>query len=119
MDFAPVQLMHDGVRDDGYFAYLNPVSGVLAHDLHDENVARLPETAASSSATDLENLIVRAGPHSVQVAGASRASPLGRRLAARLHSQRVRLPILTATKVHSTKRSTMSGRESHAIPLPR
>ena len=45
MGFAPVQLIHDGVRDDGYFAYLHPVTGVLAHDLHDENVVRLPETA--------------------------------------------------------------------------
>jgi len=44
MGFAPVQLMHNGVRDDGYFAYLHPVSGVLAHDLHDENVARLPDS---------------------------------------------------------------------------
>jgi len=33
--------MHDGVQDDGYFAYLHPVTGVLAHDLHDENVVRL------------------------------------------------------------------------------
>jgi len=41
MGFAPVQFMHDGVRDDGYFAYLHPVTGVLAHDLHDENVVRL------------------------------------------------------------------------------
>jgi hypothetical protein len=45
MGFGPVQLMHDGIRDDGYFAYLHPVTGVLAHDLHDENVVRLPETA--------------------------------------------------------------------------
>jgi hypothetical protein len=44
MGFAPVQLVHDGVLDDGYFAYLHPVTGVLAHDLHDENVVRLPET---------------------------------------------------------------------------
>ncbi len=44
MGFAPVQLMHDGVQDDGYFAYLHPVSGVLAHDLHDENVVRMPDT---------------------------------------------------------------------------
>ena len=41
MGFAPVQLMHDGVQDDGYFAYLHPVTGVLVHDLHDENVVRL------------------------------------------------------------------------------
>ncbi|PAW71383.1 MAG: hypothetical protein B9S30_00990 [Verrucomicrobiia bacterium Tous-C5FEB] len=44
MGFAPVQLIHNGVQDDGYFAYLNPVSGVLAHDLHDENVVRIPGT---------------------------------------------------------------------------
>jgi hypothetical protein len=44
MGFASVQLIHDGVRDDGYFAYLHPVTGVLAHDLHDENVVSLPET---------------------------------------------------------------------------
>ena len=42
MGFTPIQLMHDGVLDDGYFAYLHPVTGVLAHDLHDENVVRLP-----------------------------------------------------------------------------
>lgn len=44
MGFAPVQLVHDGIRDDGYFAYLHPVTGVLAHDLHDENVVRIPES---------------------------------------------------------------------------
>jgi Serine/Threonine/Tyrosine Kinase found in polyvalent proteins len=44
MGFAPIQLTHGGVLDDGYFAYLHPVTGVLAHDLHDENVVRLPET---------------------------------------------------------------------------
>jgi len=44
MGFAPVQLIHAGIRDDGYFAYLHPVTGVLAHDLHDENVVRIPET---------------------------------------------------------------------------
>ena len=38
------QLMHSGVRDDGYFAYLHPLSGVLAHDLHDENVVRMPKS---------------------------------------------------------------------------
>lgn len=41
MGFAPVQLKHDGILDDDYFAYLHPVTGVLAHDLHDENVVRL------------------------------------------------------------------------------
>lgn len=44
MGFAPVQLVHDGIRDDGYYAYLHPVTGVLAHDLHDENVVHIPET---------------------------------------------------------------------------
>lgn len=44
MGFAPIQLIHDGLLDDGYFAYLHPVTGVLVHDLHDENVVRLPET---------------------------------------------------------------------------
>lgn len=44
MGFASVQLKHDGVQDDGYFAYLHPISGVLAHDLHDENVVRLPQS---------------------------------------------------------------------------
>ena len=39
--FAPVRLYHNGVRDDGYFAYLHPVTGVLAYDLHDENVVRV------------------------------------------------------------------------------
>jgi len=46
MGFASVQLMHEGIRDDGYYAYLHPVTGVLAHDLHDENVVRIPETDA-------------------------------------------------------------------------
>lgn len=44
MGFAPVQLRHDGVADDGYHAYLHPQTGVLAHDLHDENVVRLRGT---------------------------------------------------------------------------
>ncbi len=44
MGFAPVLLLHEGIADNGYFAYLHPVTGVLAHDLHDENVVRLPET---------------------------------------------------------------------------
>lgn len=46
MGFAPVQLYYQGVIDDGYFAYLHPVTGLLAHDLHDENVVRLPESDA-------------------------------------------------------------------------
>jgi Serine/Threonine/Tyrosine Kinase found in polyvalent proteins len=44
MGFAPIQLFHDGVPDNGYFAYLHPVTGLLAHDLHDENVVRLPDS---------------------------------------------------------------------------
>ncbi len=44
MGFAPVQLFHNGIRDDGYFAYLHPLSGILAHDLHDENVVRVAGT---------------------------------------------------------------------------
>lgn len=43
MGFASIQLLHEGLLDDGYFAYLHPISGVLAHDLHDENVVRIPE----------------------------------------------------------------------------
>ncbi len=31
--------------DDVYYAYLHPVTGLLVHDLHDENVVRLPESA--------------------------------------------------------------------------
>ena len=46
MGFAPVQLYHNDVLDDGYFAYLHPITGVLAHDLHDENVVRVPESEA-------------------------------------------------------------------------
>jgi hypothetical protein len=45
MGFTPVLLLHEGAADNGYYAYLNPVTGVLAHDLHDENVVRLPGTA--------------------------------------------------------------------------
>jgi hypothetical protein len=41
--FAPVHLFHNGVQDDGYFAYLHPITGVLAHDIHDENVVRIPQ----------------------------------------------------------------------------
>jgi hypothetical protein len=44
MGFAPVELLYDGVADSGYHAYLHPVTGVLAHDLHDENVVRLTGT---------------------------------------------------------------------------
>ncbi|MCX6853580.1 MAG: hypothetical protein NTV80_01595 [Verrucomicrobia bacterium] len=44
MGFAPVELLHNGMADGGYYAYLHPMTGVLAHDLHDENVVRLPGT---------------------------------------------------------------------------
>lgn len=44
MNFAPVQFFHNGIRDDGYFAYLHPLTGTLAHDLHDENVVRVAGT---------------------------------------------------------------------------
>ena len=44
MGFAPVKLLHNGMADGGYYAYLHPVTGVLAHDLHDENVVWLPGT---------------------------------------------------------------------------
>jgi hypothetical protein len=44
MGFAPVSLFHQGILDDGYFAYLHPITGVLVHDLHDENVVRIPDT---------------------------------------------------------------------------
>jgi hypothetical protein len=43
MGFAPIKLMHNEVIDDGYFAYLHPITGVLAHDIHDENVVHIPE----------------------------------------------------------------------------
>lgn len=42
--FEPVQLRHDGVMDDGYFAFYHPECGILAHDLHDENVVRMQDT---------------------------------------------------------------------------
>jgi hypothetical protein len=42
--FEPVQLRHDGVIDDGYFAFYHPQYGILAHDLHDENVVRMQDT---------------------------------------------------------------------------
>jgi len=44
MGFIPVQLRYDGVIDDGYFAYYRQETGVLVHDLHDENVVRMQET---------------------------------------------------------------------------
>jgi hypothetical protein len=43
MGFAPVQLLHDGIVGNGYFAYLHPVAGVLSHNLHDENEVPMPE----------------------------------------------------------------------------
>lgn len=60
MGFAPVPLMHDRVLDDGYFAYLHPITGVLAHDLHDENVVRLPE-ASGLAVIDPYISLARAG----------------------------------------------------------
>jgi len=44
LGFAPVQLYHDGIQDDGYYAYVHPATGVLVFDLHDENVVRLQGT---------------------------------------------------------------------------
>ncbi len=44
LGFGPVQLMLEGFQGDDYFAYLHPITGVVAHDLHDENVVRLPDT---------------------------------------------------------------------------
>jgi hypothetical protein len=44
MGFASVQLAYEGAMDDGYFAYYHPATGVLAHDLHDENVVRMRQT---------------------------------------------------------------------------
>lgn len=45
MGFAPLSLYHDDMLDDGHFAYVHPLSGILAHDLHDENVVRVRGTA--------------------------------------------------------------------------
>jgi len=42
--FKPVQLRHDGIMDNGYFAFYHPECGILAHDLHDENVVRMQDT---------------------------------------------------------------------------
>ena len=44
MGFVSVQLIFDGVVDDGYYAYYHADTGVLAHDLHDENVVRMKAT---------------------------------------------------------------------------
>lgn len=44
MGFEPVRLMHNGVQDDGYYASYHPATGVLCHDLHDENVVRMART---------------------------------------------------------------------------
>lgn len=44
LGFAPVHLRFKGAVDDGYHAYVHPQTGVLAHDLHDENVVRLRGT---------------------------------------------------------------------------
>lgn len=44
MGFAYVRLAHNGVVDDGYYAYYHAATGVLVHDLHDENVVRMART---------------------------------------------------------------------------
>jgi len=44
LGFSPVSLKHDGVVDDGHHAFLDAEAGVLAHDLHDENVVRMRGT---------------------------------------------------------------------------
>ncbi len=44
MGFAYVRLSHNGVVDDGYHAYYHAATGVLVHDLHDENVVRMART---------------------------------------------------------------------------
>ena len=42
--FEPIRLRHNGVLDDGYFAFYHHGCGILAHDLHDENVVRMQDT---------------------------------------------------------------------------
>ena len=42
--FEPIRLRHNGVLDDGYFAFYHHSCGILAHDLHDENVVRMQDT---------------------------------------------------------------------------
>jgi len=44
LGFESIQLKYNGVVDDGYFAYYHAPTGVLAHDLHDENVVRMANT---------------------------------------------------------------------------
>ena len=44
LGFSSVQLKHDSVVDDGYFAFYDASVGVLTHDLHDENVVRMRGT---------------------------------------------------------------------------
>jgi hypothetical protein len=44
LGFEPLQLKHNGILDDGYYAYYHAPTGVLAHDLHDENVVRMAHT---------------------------------------------------------------------------
>ena len=44
MGFGPVELLHNGTADGGYYAYLHPVTGVLAHDLHAQTVDAMPAT---------------------------------------------------------------------------
>ena len=42
--FEHVRLSHNGVIDDGYFAFYHPECGILAHDLHHQNVVRIQGT---------------------------------------------------------------------------
>ena len=44
LGFASVQLAYRGIVDDGYYAYDDATTGVLVHDLHDENVVRMRQT---------------------------------------------------------------------------
>ena len=44
LGFAPVRLRHDGLPDDGHHAFHDSVAGVLAYDLHSENVVRMRGT---------------------------------------------------------------------------
>ena len=44
MGFDSVQLEYDGIRDDGYHAYYHASTGVLVHDVHDQNVVRMSAT---------------------------------------------------------------------------
>lgn len=44
MGFVSVQLKYNDVVDDGYHAYYHAPTGVLVHDLHDQNVVRMNQT---------------------------------------------------------------------------